>query len=76
MQESNLRQQALMLIERLPTEKLEAAIDYLSYLCDKEAWEATYELASDPEVIESLKRSEADQKAGRLKNWADVKRDV
>ena len=37
MAKSNLQQQAVMLIERLPTEKLEAAIDYLSYLYDKEA---------------------------------------
>ena len=76
MQKANLKQQAVMLIEQLPTEKLEAAIGYLSYLCDKEAWEATYELASDPEIVESLKRAEADQKAGRLKSWDDVRRDV
>ena len=76
MAKSNLQQQAVMLIKRLPTEKLEAAIDYLSYLYDKEAWEATYELASDPEIVESLKRAEADVKAGRLKSWDDVKREV
>ena len=59
-----------------PKEKLKAAIDYMTYLHDKEAWEATYELASDPEIVESLKRAEADVKAGRLKSWADVKREV
>ena len=76
MKKSNLQQQAMMLIERLPTEKLRAAIDYMNYLYDKEAWEATYELASDPEIVKSLKQAEADEKAGRLKNWADVRRDV
>ena len=76
MAKSNLQQQAVMLIERLPTEKLEAAIDYLSYLYDKEAWEATYELMSDPEIVKSLERAEADEKAGRLKSWNDVKREV
>ena len=76
MQKANLKQQAVMLIEQLPTEKLRAAIDYMSYLYDKEAWEATYELASDPEIVKSLERAEADEKAGRLRSWDDVKHDV
>ena len=76
MRKSNLQQQAVMLIEQLPTEKLRAAIDYLAYLYDKEAWEATYELASNPEIVKSLERAEADEKAGRLKSWDDVRRDV
>ena len=76
MRKSNLQQQAVPLIEKLPSEKLRAAIDYLTYLYDKEGWEATYELASDPEIVKSLERAEADEKAGRLKNWDDVRRDV
>ena len=77
MRESKLQQQAMTLIEQLPTEKLRAAIDYLTYLYDdKEAWEATYELASDPEIVKDLEQAEADVKAGRLKSWSAVKRDV
>ena len=76
MQKANLKQQAVMLIEQLPTEKLRAAIDYLNYLYDKEAWEATHELASDPEIAKDLEHAKDDVKAGRLKSWADVKRDV
>ncbi len=75
MQNVNLKQQAVLLIEQLPTQKLKAVIDYMTYLCDKEAWEATYELASDPETVKSLERAEVDVKTGRLKSWADVKRD-
>ena len=76
MAKSNLQQQAVMLIERLPTEKLEAAIDHLSYLYDKEAWEATYELACDPEIAKDIEHAKADVKTGRLKSWDDVRRDV
>ena len=76
MRKSNLQQQAVMLIEQLPTEKLRAAIDYMNYLYDKEAWEATYELASDPEIVKSLERAEADEKVGRLISWDDVRCDV
>ena len=76
MAKSNLQQQAMTLIEQRPTEKLRAAIDYLTYLYDKEAWEATYELMSDPEIVKDLERAKADEQAGRLKSWDDVKRDV
>ena len=69
-------QEQLSSIEQLSTEKLKAVIDYLNYLQDKEAWEATRELANDPEIAKSLERAEADVKAGRLKRWSDVRRDV
>ena len=76
MPKANLQQQAMTLIEQLPTEKLRAAIDYLNYLYDKEAWEATYELISDPEIAKDIEQAEDDIKSGRLKSWVDVKRDV
>lgn len=76
MPKTNLQQQAMTLIEQLPTEKLKAAIDYLNYLYDKEAWEATYELISDPEIAKDIEQAEEDIKSGRLKSWIDVKRDV
>ena len=76
MPKANLQQQAMTLIEQLPTEKLKAAIDYLNYLYDKEAWEATYELISDPEIAKDIEQAEEDIKSGRLKSWNDVKRDV
>ena len=76
MRKASLQHQAVELIEQLSTEKLKAVIDYLNYLQDKEAWEATRELASDPEIAKSLERAEADVRAGRLKRWSDVRRDV
>lgn len=74
MKNSKLQKQAMMLIERLPNKKLKAAIDYMTYLYDKEAWDATHELTSNTEIVKSLERAEADEKAGRLKSWDDVKR--
>ena len=76
MRKTELKRRAVMLIEQLSTEKLKIANDYLAYLQDKEAWEATHELASDPEVAKSLERAEADVKAGKLKHWSDVRRDL
>ena len=76
MRKAELQRRAVLLIEQLSTEKLKIAHDYLAYLQDKEAWEATHELASDPEVAKSLERAEADVKAGRLKHWSDIGRDL
>ena len=76
MRKTELKQRAIMLIEQLSADKLKIAHDYLAYLQDKEAWEATHELMSDPEVAESLNRAETDVKAGRLKRWADVESDI
>ena len=50
MRKAELQQQAVTLIERLPTEKLKAAIDYLTDLQDEEAQKATHELANDAEI--------------------------
>ena len=50
MRKADLQQQAATLIEQLSAEKLKSVIDYLNYLQDKEAWEATHELTSDPEI--------------------------
>ena len=54
MRKADLQQRAVELIKQLSTEKLKAGIDYLNYLQDKEAWTATHELASDPEIAKSL----------------------
>ena len=42
----------------------------------KASIEATEELMSDPEIVESLERSEADLKAGRKKSWSQVKSEL
>ena len=54
MRKADLQQQAIELIKQLLTEKLKAGVDYLNYLQDKEGWKNTHELASDPEIANSL----------------------
>ncbi len=76
MRKADLQQRAVELIKQLSTEKLKTGIDYLSYIQDKDEWEATHELASDPEIAKSLERAEADVRSGRLKRWSDVRRDI
>ena len=42
----------------------------------KASIKATEELMSDPEIAESLERSEEDLKAGRMKSWSQVKSEL
>ena len=51
MRKADLQQQAVELIKQLSTEKLKAVTDYLTYLEDKEAWEATHESVSTFETV-------------------------
>ncbi|MDE0186456.1 MAG: hypothetical protein OXP71_13550 [Candidatus Poribacteria bacterium] len=54
MRKADLQQRAVELIKQLWTEKLKAEVGYLTYLRDKDAWIATHELASDPEIAKRL----------------------
>ena len=54
MRKADLQQQAIELIKQLSTENLQAGVDYLAYLKDKEGRAAAHHLASDQEVAKSL----------------------
>ena len=51
MRKTDLQQQAVELIKQLSTENLQAGVDYLTYLRDKERQEATHESATDFETV-------------------------
>lgn len=40
------------------------------------SWEVTLEVMNDPELMEQLKESEKDIKAGRVYDWEDVKKEL
>lgn len=41
-----------------------------------ESWKATIEVMSDTELMKSIRRGDADIKAGRVRDWEDIKRDL
>ena len=51
MRKADLQQQAVELIKQLSTENLQAGVDYLTALRDKEEQEATHESATDFEIV-------------------------
>ena len=55
--------------EKLPKDIADIQTSQALAIREDEGWEATYELTSDPEIVKSLERAEADVKAGRVKRW-------
>lgn len=60
---------------KLPEDIAEMLTPQALAIKENDEWDATHELANDPEIVKSLERAEADVKAGRLKRWSDVRRD-
>ena len=71
-----LRDKVIAELDKLPNGKVKEVVDFVSYLRAKEEWEATKEILSDKELVESIKRGEKDIKAGRHKSWKEVKENV
>lgn len=40
------------------------------------SWEVTMEVMNDEELMESLRESEKDIKAGRVRDWEDIKKEL
>lgn len=51
MRKADLQQQAIELIKQLSTENLQAGVDYLTALRDKEGQETTNESSTDFEIV-------------------------
>ena len=68
-----LLETAMDKIKRIPPRQLPLVLDFLSYLEDREGWEATKEILSDPgmrgEVEEGVKQ--AQRKQG--KSWRGIR---
>lgn len=52
------------------------AVDFISYLKAKEEIEATKEILSDKDFLNSIMRGDEDFRAGRFKKWSEVREDV
>lgn len=62
--------------ERLSKEHKKEVADFIAYLKAKEELEATKEIISDKNFLKSIMRGDEDFKAGRFRNWSEVKENV
>ena len=70
------RRTAKTLVETLPADKLQVAVDFLTYLRTKEEWDATLEILQNPSLMRSVRRGQRDVREGRWVRWQDLKRRV
>ena len=64
-------------LEVLPQDKIKEVMDFIDYLKTKqEELEVTREILNDRDFLESIKRGKSDIKAGRFKDWNDVRENV
>ena len=62
--------------ERLSKKRKKEVADFVAYLKAKEELEATKEILSDKDFLNSIMRGDEDFRAGRYKRWSEVKEDV
>ena len=74
MKTTALRDSAKRRLDALSSDRLKVADDFLGYLEEREADEATAELLAVPGFLESLERAEAEIAAGNLTPAAELRR--
>ncbi len=72
-----LRKQISNLARQLSPERLRMALEFMEFLKEREEWEATWDILTDPKMMAMIRKAEADLKAGRMEAfipWERVKR--
>ncbi len=71
-----LLKQAQDTLTQLSLEKLQTAVEFLSYLQEKEAEEATEELLSIANFEDELKEAEKEAESGEVVSFNSIRRNV
>ncbi len=70
------RKKVIADFEKLSKKRKKEVVDFIAYLKIKEELEATKEILSDKDLLESIMRGDADFKSCRFKKWSEVKEGV
>ena len=73
---TQLRQKAKRTIDELSGSRLRFVTEFLTYVQWHQTDKATRELIEVPGFLESFARGVGDVRAGRVKQWRKVRRDV
>ncbi len=71
-----LGRRANQLLKSLSPERLKFAVEFLEFLQEREEWEATWDILTDPKMMAMIRKAKADRKAGREEaflSWEQVK---
>ncbi len=68
-----LRQEAAEKIRRISPRKLPIVLDFLSYLEDREGWNATMEILSDPQMRRDVEEGLKQAKRKQGTPWREIR---
>ncbi len=71
-----LIKKAKQLLLLLSPERLQSVVDFMSYLYERECWEATEELEAIPGFVEGFERAKKQIKNNNVVRFEDIRRDV
>jgi len=71
-----LIEKAEQLLQLLSPERLQSAVDFMSYLYERECWEATAELEAIPGFISGFERARQQVDDNDVIRFEDIRRDV
>ena len=71
-----LVEKAERLLQLLSPEHLQSVVDFMSYLYERESWDATKELEAIPGLLEGFERAEKQAANNEVVRFEDIRRDV
>ena len=71
-----IRHQIEEYIDCLSPQGLKVTVDFLAYLAERESQQATEELLSIPDFLDSWEKAKQDIAKGNLTNWRSIRDDV
>jgi hypothetical protein len=63
------------IVNSLSDDKIKEAINYLTYLKDKEEWDATMELSS-PEILHEIEKGINEINSGKFSKFSEIRKNV
>ena len=75
-EKTRLIEKAEELLHLLSPERLQSVVDFMSYLYERECWEATEELEAIPGFVEGFERAKKQAKDNDVVRFEDIRRDV
>ncbi len=73
---TRLIEKAEQLLPLLSPERLQSVVDFVSYLYERECWEATEELEAIPGFVAGFERAKKQTEANDVVRFEDIRRDV
>lgn len=76
MEALDYRQRIIDELKDIPSDRLRVVMDFIGYIKDRRAWEATMDVLSDGQMMEDIEAVDKDRAEGKSEEfvrWEDMK---